>query len=41
MGFTVVPFRQEYKDMSPPTKELMKLAMEKKWLMAVIPFSVG
>ncbi len=30
MGFTVVPFRQGYKDMSPPTKELMKLAMEKK-----------
>jgi len=30
MGFTVVPFGQGYKDMSPPTKELMKLAMEKK-----------
>lgn len=25
-GFTVVPFGQGYKDMSPPTKELMKLA---------------
>ena len=30
MGFTVVPFGQGYKDMSPLTKELMKLAMEKK-----------
>ena len=30
MGFTVVPFGQGYKDMSPPTKELMKLVMEKK-----------
>jgi len=30
MGFTVVPFGQGYKDMSPPTKELMKLTMEKK-----------
>ena len=28
MGFTVVPFGQGYKDMSPPTKELMKLALE-------------
>ena len=25
MGFTVVPFGQGFKDMSPPTKELMKL----------------
>lgn len=24
MGFTVVPFGQGFKDMSPPTKELMK-----------------
>lgn len=24
MGFTVVPFGQGYRDMSPPTKELMK-----------------
>lgn len=30
MGFTVVPFGQGYKDMSPATKELMKLTMEKK-----------
>lgn len=30
MGFTVVPFGQGFKDMSPPTKELMKLALERK-----------
>ena len=30
MGFTVVPFGQGYKDMSSPTKELMKLTLEKK-----------
>ncbi|MDW7670554.1 MAG: terminase TerL endonuclease subunit [Bacillota bacterium] len=30
MGFTVIPFGQGYKDMSPPTKELMKLTLEKK-----------
>jgi len=30
MGFTVVPFGQGFKDMSPPTKELMKLALEEK-----------
>ena len=30
MGFTVVPFGQGYKDMSPPTKELMKLTLEEK-----------
>ena len=30
MGFTVVPFGQGVKDMSPPTKELMKLTLEKK-----------
>ena len=30
MGFTVVPFGQGFKDMSPPTKELMKLTLEKK-----------
>ena len=28
MGFTVVPFGQGFKDMSPPTKELMKLVLE-------------
>jgi phage terminase large subunit-like protein len=27
MGFTVVPFGQGFKDMSPPTKELMKLVL--------------
>lgn len=30
LGFTVVPFGQGFKDMSPPTKELMKLVLEKK-----------
>ena len=30
MGFTVVLFGQGYKDMSQPTKELMKLTLEKK-----------
>ena len=30
MGFTLVQFGQGYKDMSPPTKELMKLTLEKK-----------
>ena len=30
MGFTVVPFGQGYKDMSPPTKEMMKLTLEKR-----------
>ena len=28
MGFTVAPFRQGYKDKSPPSKELYKLLME-------------
>ena len=28
MGFTVVPFGQGFKDMSPPTKEFLKLLME-------------
>ena len=27
MGFTVIPFGQGFKDMSPPTKELMNLAL--------------
>ena len=31
MGFTVVPFGQGFKDMSPPTKELMKLVLERKF----------
>ncbi len=30
LGFTVVPFGQGYKDMSPPSKELMKLTLEQK-----------
>ena len=30
MGFTVIPFGQGFKDMSPPTKELMKLVLERK-----------
>lgn len=30
MGFTVVPFGQGFKDMSPPTKELMKLTLEER-----------
>lgn len=30
MGFTLVPFGQGFKDMSPPTKELMKLTLEQK-----------
>ena len=30
MGFTVVPFGQGFKDMSPATKDMMKLALEKK-----------
>ena len=30
MGFTIVPFGQGFKDMSSPTKELMKLVLEKR-----------
>lgn len=30
LGFTLVRFGQGFKDMSPPTKELMKLTMEQK-----------
>lgn len=30
LGFTVIPFGQGYKDMSPPTKELMSLVVSKK-----------
>ncbi|MBG9980451.1 terminase large subunit [Facklamia sp. DSM 111019] len=37
MGFTVVPFGQGFKDMSPPTKELMKIALEKKFAHAGHP----
>ena len=28
-GFTVVPFGQGFKDMPPPTKERMKLALDR------------
>ena len=30
MGFTVVPFGQGFKDMSPPTKELMNLVLSQR-----------
>jgi phage terminase large subunit-like protein len=30
MGFTVVPFGQGFKDMSPPTKELMRLVLQQR-----------
>jgi phage terminase large subunit-like protein len=30
MGFTVVPFGQGFKDMSPPTKDLMRLTLSKQ-----------
>lgn len=30
LGFSVIPFGQGFKDMSPPTKELMKLTLEQK-----------
>ena len=30
LGFTVVPFGQGFKDLSPPSKELMKLTLEQK-----------
>ena len=30
-GFTVIPFGQGFRDMSPPTKELMKLVLERKF----------
>lgn len=30
MGFTVVPFGQGFRDMSPPTKELMRLTLDEK-----------
>ena len=30
MGFTVVPFGQGFKDMSPPTKELMRLTLDEQ-----------
>ena len=30
LGFTVVPFGQGFKDMSPPTKELMRLTLDQR-----------
>ena len=30
LGFTVVPFGQGFKDMSPPSKELMRLALDSR-----------
>lgn len=30
LGFTVIPFGQSFKDMSPPSKELMKLTLEQR-----------
>lgn len=30
LGFKVIPFGQGFRDMSPPTKELMRLVLEKK-----------
>lgn len=30
MGFTVIPFGQGFRDMSPPTKELMRLVLSEK-----------
>ncbi len=30
MGFTIVPFSQGFKDISAPTKKLMKLTLEQK-----------
>ena len=29
-GFTMVPFGQGFRDMSPPTKELMRIVLERK-----------
>ena len=41
LGFTVVPFGQGFKDMSPPTKRLMELVLEKNIAhgMAVLSFT--
>jgi len=41
MGYTVVPFGQGFKDMSPPTKELMKLTLERGSHTAVSRFCAG
>lgn len=37
MGFTVAAFGQGFKDMSPPTKELMKLVLEQRIAHGVNP----
>lgn len=36
IGFTVVPFGQGFKDMSPPSKRLMELVLEQMWPMVSI-----
>ncbi len=41
IGFTVVPFGQNFKDMPPPTKELMKLTLEKRIAHGGHPCSAG
>ena len=40
-GFTGVPFVPGFKDMSPPTKELMKLTLERGIAQAGNPFCAG
>lgn len=41
LGFTVVPFGQGFRDMSPPTKELMRLILEGRLGMGGIRFCGG
>lgn len=41
MGLTVVPFGQGFKDMSPPSKKLMKLVMEGRIRMVGTPYWRG
>lgn len=41
MGFTVVPFGQGFKDMSPPSKELMKLTFEGRFAHGATRCSAG
>jgi phage terminase large subunit-like protein len=41
LGFTVVPFGQGFKDMSPPTKEFMRRRWRKIWRTAGILFCGG
>ena len=43
-GFTMVPFGQGFRDMSPPTKELMRLVLEREaepWLSSGTPMEYG